>query len=279
MDKMQSRLRITGIAVAVLLGAVIFLSLSGHHHIHMDGELGKKHSGMNNDCRACHTPWHGVADDNCLNCHKDATGHLPATAEKDKLDKMGSARCGTCHQEHGGARRNIMAVKDSACAPCHKLGRHPEIKGLPEIKKPEHGRIFPHSVHALKVKGLEMQKCFMCHDDDGENGKLTYDYSRLNGFVCLNCHKGRFDVPAPAKGHRYIYKANFPHDKHAVTTDCMTCHANLLKYPEMSKENLPSVADCEKCHERSSGSIHCVKCHTFHQPPPPPGSTPKEDEE
>ncbi|MBI5178843.1 MAG: hypothetical protein HZA04_06245 [Nitrospinae bacterium] len=279
MDKVKFRLIVTGVASLVLLALVLLMSTVGHTHIFMDGELSKKHSGMNNNCPACHTPWHGVTDEKCLECHGEATTHLAETAEKEKHEKLKSARCGECHTEHGGARRNITAVKRTACIPCHKFGKHPEIKELPVIKKPEPDPVFPHSVHALKVKGLEMEKCFMCHDDDGENGKLTYDYARLNGFVCLACHRGRFDVPMPVKTRLYVKKAYFPHDIHATTAKCMTCHANLLKFPEKSPENLPSVHDCAHCHERSNGNAGCVKCHKFHQPQPPPELAGKEEEE
>jgi len=117
------------------------------------------------------------------------------------------------------------------------------------------------------------------NDDEEENGKLTYDYAMLNGFVCLACHKGRFDVPNPVKTTRYVKKAHFPHDTHVVHGKCMDCHANLLQFPERSPENLPSVNDCMRCHERANGNAGCVKCHKFHLPPPPPELVKNEGDE
>ncbi len=99
------------------------------------GPLSQVHSGLQNNCTACHAkPFEAVRDENCTACHTSIHDHADpfrlARAEPD-LDRWGKVRlafqeafnippgrCVECHTEHEGA----VAMPKTAqrfCSDCH----------------------------------------------------------------------------------------------------------------------------------------------------------------
>ncbi len=103
-------------------------------------------------CDECHTPFMGVKQDACMNCHKEeleiALNSHPRKkftnpGNADLLEKLRADLCITCHQEH-----------------------------------------VPDQTHEMGVT-LPMDYCFFCHETIGEE-RPTHE--GLGFDTCLNCH-------------------------------------------------------------------------------------------
>ena len=99
------------------------------------GSLSQVHSGLQNNCTACHAkPFEAVRDESCVACHKSIHDHADpyrlARAEPD-LDRWGRVRlafqeafnippgrCVECHTEHEGPMQ-MPATAQRFCSDCH----------------------------------------------------------------------------------------------------------------------------------------------------------------
>jgi len=248
---------VTGVASAVMVITFIALGYGGRSDLFMRGDLSMKHSGLGRKCDACHSKWKGVDDEKCSGCHKKLFDHLPQTAEQSKLDLLKTTKCSRCHAEHGGVNHNIKSASSKSCRQCHKFGTHPEIK------PPTAKSVYPHGVHISKPIGME--KCYLCHVNDDETGKLTFDPNVKDGSICVGCHPGKYDKAPEINEHSFIRNTGFKHEIHAeAKVDCVECHGNLFNVSPGGIEPLPSVSACMACHGKTSGTFDCVKCHGFH---------------
>lgn len=250
------------VALALLtLALLVFARSNGH--LFLNGGLSLKHQALAADCRACHSPWSDVRDEKCVKCHDRPRSHLASSAPADKLKVMEKMTCVKCHIEHEGPDIRASFPGSVVCNSCHDHSTHPEIKKRPIMNKPEPNRVFPHSIHdEAAPPGMNMEKCGDCHIDADGKGTLGYDVPRLNEKSCRPCHYGNAELSENAAPNRYINKASFKHAKHGKF-DCLQCHKDILKIPELSDENLPSVKQCFACHGKQAGTT-CVKCHDFH---------------
>jgi hypothetical protein len=90
---------ITGMYLSIFVIVFIFLnSYPISNAVFMNGEISAKHSYLKNDCKACHVPWEGVKDANCIKCHVDNRHYYDEIA-KAYINKI---RCFDCHLEHQG---------------------------------------------------------------------------------------------------------------------------------------------------------------------------------
>lgn len=92
-------------------------------------------------CSACHTPWMGVKEDACYNCHaeelKAANDSHPKSKFTDprnasRLEHIRADNCVTCHREHVPDRTHAMGVTvpDDYCFYCHQQ----TLKDVPSHK-------------------------------------------------------------------------------------------------------------------------------------------------
>jgi len=73
-------------------------------------------------CEECHTPWRGVSDEKCLQCHEfgSRASLIPLIAFHEANEY-----CLKCHREHGGAAADISRMDHTLlngellCTQCH----------------------------------------------------------------------------------------------------------------------------------------------------------------
>ncbi|MBI5637665.1 MAG: cytochrome c3 family protein [Nitrospinae bacterium] len=253
---------VASVFLALLTLAGLVLVKSGDVRRFMGGGLSLKHQALATDCTVCHTPWRNVSDDKCKKCHDRAGSHLAPSAEEDKRKAVEGVVCMDCHVEHKGPDIRVSFPGSVMCGSCHDHAVHPEIKKRPIMKKPEPNRAFPHSIHKDRAPSMKMEKCGDCHIDTDGKGTLGYNAAQLNAGNCRPCHYGNAELGENAVPVHYVNKAVFKHARHGGF-DCLRCHKDILNIPELSEENLPSVAKCMECHNARTGTT-CVKCHGFH---------------
>lgn len=202
------------------------------------GPLAAGHLSFGNDCGACHqVPFLRVRDRACLACHERMPGHVRDAAVQDDL--FGSARCGSCHQDHQGAD-GLVRDDPGLCAECHrdlkrKFARtglrdaadfataHPEFRltlwrgpGERDVARVAHADKadfversnlkFPHDKHLkpnLKApKGRVTLDCRQCHvEDKSGRGFVPIEMKKH----CQECHSLEFE---PAVTTRQVPHGN-----------------------------------------------------------------------
>ena len=88
-------------AIYFSIFVIVFIFLNSYpisNAVFMNGEISAKHSYLKNDCKACHTPWEGVKDVSCIQCHVD-DDHYYDEVKETYVNKI---RCFDCHLEHQG---------------------------------------------------------------------------------------------------------------------------------------------------------------------------------
>lgn len=125
------------------------------------GSLSGYHSDVEK-CEACHEPWKGVTDKQCLSCH-DLQDAL--SLRKEIRFHEAGTRCLTCHKEHRMLGETISDMKhtvlheDLLCTDCH-FDRHDGLFG-PECRA-------CHGITTWKIPGYRhpeagRRDCFKCH--------------------------------------------------------------------------------------------------------------------
>jgi predicted CXXCH cytochrome family protein len=121
-------------------GAIaLTLSLSGYlavrlvwadKTVFMPGAMTDGHYQLESACEVCHTPFGGVGQDACLQCHgaeleavKDShpKSKFEDPRNADRLKTIDARMCVTCHAEHRPKRTRAMGVTlpDDLCFHCH----------------------------------------------------------------------------------------------------------------------------------------------------------------
>lgn len=229
----QLRRRLFGKALIVLLMLAGSISVIGwivaskRQAAFRPGGVSSAHktAAIANDCNACHTPWKGVSDERCIDCHA-APEHHPNQAF--------TASCISCHSEHREMQK-LASVGSDTCTECHaKLtvrdggkpqfastitsfaGDHPEFavnvirSGAPtrvRLNDPSARKgdatllAFNHALHldaSLRdARGKRVQlACTDCHTftearGQAEPAKISFDRN------CRSCHLLTFDPRFP----------------------------------------------------------------------------------
>ncbi len=125
------------------------------------------HFQIENQCSLCHTPFLGVRQEACLDCHQEDLDlaqdtHAPRVfTEKHahQLEKMDVRACTSCHTEHqpGITGPGGVTVSDRFCAQCHARIRQTSATHV----------------------DLSFDMCVGCHNYH-DNTALTYDFLRAN---------------------------------------------------------------------------------------------------
>jgi len=127
--------------IGVWLGWVAFLLAMTAYLTHrwrgpdrtafLPGPTSHGHYQIELACNACHTPWMGVKEKACLDCHsaelKLANDSHPKSKftdprNADRLQVLAADNCLTCHKEHVPERTRAMGVMlpDDYCYRCHQ---------------------------------------------------------------------------------------------------------------------------------------------------------------
>ena len=114
------------------------------------------------DCTACHQPWRGVSDEQCLQCHD--VENLMSLRKEIRLHEAGK-NCLACHKEHRILGFAISKMDHSLlneqllCTQCH-FDRHDGLFG-PECRE-------CHGIRSWKVAQYrhpeeDRTDCYRCH--------------------------------------------------------------------------------------------------------------------
>jgi hypothetical protein len=132
-------------------------------------------------CIVCHTnqtigrdaPGHeGIAEEECLNCHKVSEGGPAITRPHAELQDQ---RCLTCHGGVAHLPTSMATSKESDCVLCHK----PAPLAPPA---------YPHAANAPL-------QCRTCHQSP-EVGGLPIDHALRADGTCLLCHSLKYTAGA-----------------------------------------------------------------------------------
>lgn len=138
-EPFERRSLVVATAVGSLL--LIFGLLTGAKTTFMPGALSFAHdgemfrrqavqkSGVSDLCAACHVPFQGVIDQQCLKCHPAQQtlipAHRPDHMERVKAQEfwrpLKALECVDCHTEHLGKQFRPQKVADERCTACHPI--------------------------------------------------------------------------------------------------------------------------------------------------------------
>ena len=104
------------------------------------------------------------------------------------------------------------------------------------------------------------EECGTCHDlDAAQKGEKTDPPS-----ACNTCHPG-FDATVrlePAKLEVPPANLHFNHQVHVKkNVDCAVCHGAMENVQLATRQQLPKMATCLKCHDGTAASKECGTCH------------------
>ena len=134
-------------------------------------------------CLSCHTeatlnlqaPGHqGIAETECLNCHKEA---VPGPAITQPHAQLQDQHCLDCHGSVSHLPSTMATMKESECTWCHK----PTSLPPPE---------YPHAPDLTTG-------CRQCHKSP-EVGNLPVDHALYTDSSCLLCHLIKRSSPSPS---------------------------------------------------------------------------------
>lgn len=127
---------------------------------------------------------------------------------------------------------------------------------------------FSHQYH-IEEAGVE---CSSCHPA-APTSKFSSDNLLGGKAECATCHdvqdtdeclKCHIDNTKLVKFENPARDIIFSHEMHVggQNLECATCHAGLDKVDFSGKENMPSMATCNTCHNNRDVTNTCEACHT-----------------
>ncbi|HXZ26247.1 MAG TPA: cytochrome c3 family protein, partial [Nitrospiria bacterium] len=202
----------------------------------MPGAVSSVHEKIEGECLKCHTVGQNQFFRKCLECHKEVRQDV--AAKRGFHGKIDASACETCHAEHGGREKPLVAFNqakfDHRQAEFPLLGKH---QTTPCVK-----------CHVKPKYRDASRDCFTCHQRvDKHKGALGRD--------CARCH-----TPDDWKAIRFDHsKTTFPLEAKHRQVACEKCHT-------AQPFNAAPTA-CSGCH-RKDDSHHgvfgqqCERCHT-----------------
>lgn len=250
----------------VILNLMVFKSLAQLS----PGKLSQAHSkleGLSN-CTQCHSIGNKVANQNCLNCHKELAGRIARHKGYHASVAIKGKECIACHSEHHGLGFDMVRFDKKTFN--HSLTGY-ELKGshktnitnCNQCHKPENMTDLTVKNKAKTYLGLDT-KCSSCHDD--------YHQKTLSG-DCALCHDFTDFKSAPLFDHN---KTHFVLRGQHKSLDCAACHkAEVRNNKPFVKYAGVSFGNCTSCHKdehKGRYGSECGACHSensFHKITPP----------
>jgi predicted CXXCH cytochrome family protein len=132
-------------AVSATMAALLIAKWrSDDRTVFLPGSTSHGHYQLELRCDACHTPWNGVKENACYNCHStelklanDSHSKSKFTDPRnaDRLKAIDASNCITCHREHVPEQTRAMGVTvpNDVCFHCHQqtLQDRPSHKDFP----------------------------------------------------------------------------------------------------------------------------------------------------
>ena len=124
-----------------MTGLVTYKWLGDDRRVFLPGRTTSGHYQIELDCNACHTPWGGVKEKACYDCHAEELKAAHDSHPKNKftdprnadlLKTIKADNCVTCHREHVPDQTRAMGVTmpDDYCYYCHQQ----TLKDVPSHK-------------------------------------------------------------------------------------------------------------------------------------------------
>jgi hypothetical protein len=242
------------------------------------GPLASAHASFDKHsmCFECHEPRKATTPARCLACHKELRTRVSARAGYHGSVPSRSAKCGSCHVEHGGRENRLVvwpgtgresfdhketgyalegAHAKAQCRACHK----------PALVKDQAVR----ASKSLRIESTYLglgRTCAACHLDP-HRGQFD---AWVKAGDCASCH-------GPEDWHRVVAidhaKTAFPlTGKHAVVA-CASCHYRVDatgRKADASRRDLPvryrpiahgQCADCHTDPHKGQYGARCENCH------------------
>jgi hypothetical protein len=125
------------------LASVLTMEAVGNKTMFVPNATTAGHYQIEGSCESCHTPFKGVTNEACLQCHGDELTAVDDSHPKSKFTdprnaslatRLDATRCVTCHREHAPDMTRPMGVTlpDDYCYTCHAdIGRdRPSHEGM-----------------------------------------------------------------------------------------------------------------------------------------------------
>lgn len=225
-------------------------------HIFLSGQMTSGHYQIEIKCDVCHTPFQGVKQEACLNCHET---ELKQANDSHQIKKFNDPRnepllttidaksCITCHDEHGKQNSSPMGVTqpNDFCAYCHQ-----------DIAKdrPSH-------------QDFKFDGCRDCHNYH-DNRALYED------FLAKHLHEEETFSPEkavlPVRNFSAIYQADHPAAPLTLSQHNAPDPAKLEKAQDWEHSSHANAGvNCQDCHVKNNQAwidkpdqSYCEKCHS-----------------
>ncbi len=216
------------IMVALVLAAIIALSIVKPHQMVSPGNLMPAHASLEGNCFACHAPWRGASPERCLSCH--ALANIGVLTTKGVPIAQGRGHP-AFHQ----------ALSQPNCMACHSDHPRPALSRAKAIS-------FDHAL----VKADARARCQSCHQAPPDQ------LHRGQAAPCATCHQPPHWKPATFDHARF-----FLLDRNHNAT-CSICHprGDFKQYTCFGcHEHQPAQIIAEHREEGVSNIDNCVRCH------------------
>ncbi|HET9252069.1 MAG TPA: cytochrome c3 family protein [Candidatus Eisenbacteria bacterium] len=242
------------------------------------GPLASAHASIDKPtaCFECHEPGKATTPAKCLACHKELAARISERAGYHGRSPSRSAKCGTCHVDHGGRENRLVvwpgggresfdhretgyalegAHARAECRECHK----------PALIKDQTVRAAKSLEVGSTYLGLS-RSCAACHLDP-HRGQFD---AWIRAGDCASCHGTADWHHVAAIDHS---KTRFPLlGKHAAVA-CASCHVRVDEKGqkvEASRRDVPvryrpiphaQCADCHRDPHKGQYGARCESCH------------------
>lgn len=212
-------------------------------HTVVPGELSLAHADLDHQCEACHTPFSGVARDQCVSCHANESALL---ARQPTAFHADIETCAGCHVEHRGHSASITTMNhgflSSHGMDVLKRDDSAAYENVLHLVRMMRNTATPTSAHPDVPPDEAVLDCVSCHLNDDRHWGLF-------GTACVSCH----EVESWSL-------AAFRHPP-AQSTDCSQCHQappshymmhfKMISAKVAGKPHAP-VDQCYQCHQTTS---------------------------
>ena len=251
----------TGPILGVVLAGYFGYRMQGSDkQIFLPGKTSSGHHQIEVACEKCHTPFGGVKQKACLDCHgagldTELDSHAASVFNDPRsytmLEIVDATRCVSCHSEHIAdmAGGNTLNVPDDFCFPCHKdiAKERPSHVGFKEDGCATSGCHNYHDNRALyedfiakhlderptNSKAVVIRRSFPAHGDQSK--KLVKEEQDSQGHAGNTGIVGEWAASRHAEAGVNCSKCHQPSDPvlgvnaewsdHVAITTCRRCHA------------------------------------------------------
>jgi hypothetical protein len=234
------------------------LVLARHRTLFLPGQTSYGHRLIQESCFSCHTPWSGVRQQSCLDCHGQALKAVNDThaaprfdnpVNASELQRLNVMLCTTCHREHRPAITDASSttIAKDFCVVCHQdvLSERPSHRGFDAAGCSATGCHHYHDNRALYADLLRRRKdepdLFPPPRVVPPRAPLAAAQAALN--------EGDADAPAPARESGGVANEWAGSEHARAGVNCRACHDPKSTAGAPGRwEDRPGYRPCGGCH-------------------------------